>query len=160
VIDLRRRAKAGAPAAAPSGDVASEDSLRSDGALSLSNNSRTAGKQRLAMYGAVGLLAMGGMVYIMQPDAADKARQVAADGAKTVKISTDDIVNRNVSDKEWMSVSQGQMDSQQKAIQTLQGDSGKLDELQKRIDSSRPRTRASRATARRCWAPIREKTMT
>lgn len=133
MINLRRRnATAAAP---PPPEIASEESLRSDGSLSLGNNAKTAHRQRLAMYGGISLLAVGCMYWIMQPNAAEKARQSAADGSKTVKIATDDIVNKNVSDKEWMSVSQGQMDSQQKAIQTLQGDSAKLDDLQKRIDS-------------------------
>jgi conjugal transfer pilus assembly protein TraB len=150
VINLgRRNATAAAP---PSPEIASEESLRSDGSLSLGNNAKTAQRQRLAMYGGISLLAVGCMYWIMQPNDAEKARQTAADGSKTVKIATDDIVNKNVSDKEWMSVSQGQMDSQQKAIQTLQGDSAKLDELQKRIDSFRLKTPASRATARRCLA--------
>lgn len=120
----------------PSMGLEGEDSLKSDGEFALESNARTAHKQRIALYAGLGAIALAGMYYVMRPDSSDQIKTAAsADSTKTTKISTDDIANRNISEKEWMAISQGQMDSQSNAIKGLQGDSAKIGDLQKKIDA-------------------------
>jgi conjugal transfer pilus assembly protein TraB len=109
--------------------------LKSDGEFAIENNAQTANKQRMILYAAIGLVAAGGIYYVIKPDDTDKPKLTASDGSKSTKISTDDIANRNLSDKEWMSTSQVQLDAQSRDIKGLQGDSQKIDDLQKKIDS-------------------------
>jgi len=124
-----------APAAAPTG-LDADGSLRSDGDYAIEKNARTASKQRMILYAAIGLVALGGVDYVMSSDDTDtKPKVTASDGSKTTQISTADIANRNLSDKEWMSTSQVQLDAQARDIKGLQGDSQKIDDLQKKIDS-------------------------
>ena len=110
-------------------------SLKSDGEFAIEHNAQTANKQRMILYAAIGLVAVGGIYYVIKPDDTDKPKLTASDGSKSTKISTDDIANRNLSDKEWMSTSQVQLDAQSRDIKGLQGDSQKIDDLQKKIDS-------------------------
>jgi hypothetical protein len=56
------------------------------------------------------------------------------DDPKAIKISTDDMVNRSMADKEWMALSENQLNTQGNQIKTLQGDSVRLDQLQKQIE--------------------------
>jgi conjugal transfer pilus assembly protein TraB len=56
------------------------------------------------------------------------------DDPKAIKISTDDMVNRSMADKEWMALSENQLTTQGNQIKTLQGDSTRLDQLQKQIE--------------------------
>jgi conjugal transfer pilus assembly protein TraB len=109
-------------------------SLKSDGEFAIEQNAKTASKQRTILYAAIGLVALGGIYYVIKPDDTDKPKLTASDGSKSTKISTDDIANRNLSDKEWMSTSQVQLDAQSRDIKGLQGDSQKIDDLQKKID--------------------------
>jgi len=124
-----------APPPAPLG-LEGEASLRSDGEYAIEKNAKTANKQRLVLYGVIGLVAIGGIYYVIKPDdVATTPKVTASDGSKTTQISTADIANRNLSDKEWMSTSQVQLDAQSRDIKGLQGDSQKIDDLQKKIDS-------------------------
>ena len=122
-------------AAQPLGLEGEAGLLKSDGEFAIENNAQTANKQRMILYAAIGLVAAGGIYYVIKPDDTDKPKLTASDGSKSTKISTDDIANRNLSDKEWMSTSQVQLDAQSRDIKGLQGDSQKIDDLQKKIDS-------------------------
>ncbi len=123
------------PTAQPLGLEGEAGLLKSDGEFAIENNAQTANKQRMILYAAIGLIAAGGIYYVVKPDDADKPKLTASDGSKSTKISTDDIANRNLSDKEWMSTSQVQLDAQSRDIKGLQGDSQKIDDLQKKIDT-------------------------
>lgn len=118
--------------------VEQDDSLLADAGdnhLALETNSDAHKKQKIAAFSAVSLMALAGMYYVLQPSGEDKSKLDALDTSKQTKIATDDIVNRNLGEKEWMALSQGQMDSQQRAIQGLQNDPARIDDLQKKIDS-------------------------
>lgn len=118
--------------------VEQDDSLLAeagDNNLALETNSDAHKKQKIVAFSAVSLMALAGMYYVLQPSGQEKSKLDALDTSKQTKIATDDIVNRNLGEKEWMALSQGQMDSQQRAIQGLQSDPARIDDLQKKIDS-------------------------
>lgn len=118
--------------------VSQDESLLADGTdnnLALETNADAHKKQKIAAFAAVSLMALGGIYYVVQPSGEQKTKLDALDTSKQTKITTDDMVNRNLGEKEWMALSQGQIDAQQRAIQGLQSDPGRIDDLQKKIES-------------------------
>ncbi|MFK4996448.1 hypothetical protein ACI39X_27265, partial [Klebsiella pneumoniae] len=52
-----------------------------------------------------------------------------------VKVSTDDMVNRNMSEREWMALSEGQMEQYGNQIKGLEGNSQRIEQLEQQIQS-------------------------
>ena len=113
----------GAGADEPAGDPSAE----------VSHNLATRKKQRIIMYSLGGVIVAAGMAWILSPSGAPKTAVEDASGAKTVKISTADMVDRNMANQEWMAMSDNEIASQGTQIKSLQSDSGKIDTLQKQI---------------------------
>jgi conjugal transfer pilus assembly protein TraB len=86
------------------------------------------------MWGLGGVLVMAGMWWILASPAPQTGSADKKDDPKAIKISTDDMVNRSMADKEWMALSENQLSTQGNQIKTLQGDSVRLDQLQKQIE--------------------------
>jgi conjugal transfer pilus assembly protein TraB len=108
------------PATPPSGD-------------DLARNVATRRRQQIAMWGMGGVLVMAGMWWILASPTPQSANTDKKDDPKAIKISTDDMVNRSMADKEWMALSENQLTTQGTQIKSLQGDSVRLDQLQKQI---------------------------
>jgi conjugal transfer pilus assembly protein TraB len=85
-------------------------------------------------WGLGGVLVMAGMWWIIASPTPKDAAAEKKDDPKAIKISTDDMVNRSMADKEWMALSENQLTTQGNQIKTLQGDSVRLDQLQKQIE--------------------------
>jgi len=120
-------------ASAPSSSTPPADD---SGAVALDSNARAKRHQQLIMWSLIGATALGGGWWIMSPAGTQKPALESvsqANEAKSVKISTDDMVNHNLADKEWQSLSENQLATQGNQIKTLQGDSTRIDELQKQI---------------------------
>ena len=118
--------------------VENDDSLLADGSdvgVDLEANAAAQKKQKMALIAAVSLMALGGMYYVLQPSGEDQTKMEALDSSRQTTIATDDIVNRNLGEKEWMALSQSQMDSQQHTLQALQNEPARIDELQKKLDA-------------------------
>jgi conjugal transfer pilus assembly protein TraB len=90
--------------------------------------------QQIAMWGLGGVLVMAGMWWIIASPTPQTGSAEKKDDPKAIKISTDDMVNRSMADKEWMALSENQLTTQGNQIKTLQGDSVRLDQLQKQIE--------------------------
>jgi conjugal transfer pilus assembly protein TraB len=104
------------------------------GADDLARNAATRRRQQIAMWGLGGVLVMAGMWWILASPAPQTGSADKKDDPKAIKISTDDMVNRSMADKEWMALSENQLSTQGNQIKTLQGDSVRLDQLQKQIE--------------------------
>jgi conjugal transfer pilus assembly protein TraB len=100
----------------------------------LARNATTRRNQQIAMWGLGGVLVMAGMWWIIASPTPKDAAAEKKDDPKAIKISTDDMVNRSMADKEWMALSENQLTTQGNQIKTLQGDSVRLDQLQKQIE--------------------------
>lgn len=100
----------------------------------LARNSQTQKHQALALYAALGVMAAGGMYYVLGSSEAEKDKVAKLQQTKT-QISTDDMVGRGLSEKEWMGLSQGQIDSQGQQIKSLEGQTSRLDQLQKQVEA-------------------------
>ncbi|KAH2558052.1 hypothetical protein KXV42_008945, partial [Aspergillus fumigatus] len=88
----------------------------------------------LALYAALGLMAAGGVYYVLGSGEAEKEKVAKLAQTKT-QISTDDMVGRGLSEKEWMGLSQGQIDSQGQQIKSLENQTSRLDQLQKQVEA-------------------------
>ena len=100
----------------------------------LAHNAAIRRRQHIALYAIGGLLLAGGAWWIIGSGTLAATPDAKASDPATVRISTDDMVNRSMADKEWMALSENQLTTQGTAIKTLQGDSGRIDQLQKQID--------------------------
>ncbi|OYU34382.1 TrbI/VirB10 family protein [Novosphingobium sp. PASSN1] len=99
----------------------------------LDRNAVTRKRQRLAMYALGGTLVLAGIWWITGTPSSEPTQMAQADQTKSVKISTDDMVNRSMADKEWMALSENQISTQGSEIKSLQSDSARLDQLQKQL---------------------------
>lgn len=120
-----------------------------DGATGLDHNARTRRQQQIAIYAAGGLMFAGGIWWIMSPASAPKPALEQASEGKSVKISTDDMVNRSMADQEWMALSENQIATQGTQIKSLQSDSTRIDQLQKQIQDLQGQNQALKADGTR-----------
>jgi len=104
------------------------------GTDNLARNAATRRRQQIAMWGLGGVLVMAGMWWILASPTPLTGSADKKDDPKAIKISTDDMVNRSMADKEWMALSENQLTTQGSQIKTLQGESVRLDQLQKQIE--------------------------
>ncbi|WP_255530368.1 hypothetical protein [Novosphingobium sp. NBM11] len=104
------------------------------GADDLARNTATRRRQQIAMWGMGGVLVVAGMWWILASPTPQTGGVDKKDDPKAIKISTDDMVNRSMADKEWMALSENQLSTQGNQIKSLQGDSVRLDQLQKQIE--------------------------
>ena len=88
-------------------------------------------KKQLLYLGCGGAVALVlGSWYVMGDDA--KLKPVGTDG-KEVKITTDDMVNRNMSDREWQAASEAQMQSINNQLKGVDGQRAQMEQLQAQI---------------------------
>ncbi|HQS96164.1 MAG: conjugal transfer protein TraB [Novosphingobium sp. 17-62-19] len=105
----------------------------------LRRNLLTERRQKLLFYGVGGTVAVGAMAWILQPNTnvgsgnAGAGDDTASNGE--VKVSTDDMVNRNMSEREWMAMSEGQMEQYGNQIRGLEGNAERLQQLEAQIQS-------------------------
>lgn len=122
---FRRKAAQGEAGASGAGEGGLDD---------LRRNERAERRQKLLLYGTGGVLAVGAMAWILQPSATDLAAGKADKNAE-VKVSTDDMVNRNMSEREWMAMSEGQMQQYGTQIKGLEGNAERIQQLEEQIQS-------------------------
>jgi conjugal transfer pilus assembly protein TraB len=102
-------------------------------ALDIEHNAATRKRQNIAIYSLGGVLFLAGMWWILAPGATPQSPVEQASQTNSVRISTDDMVNRSMADKEWMALSENQINTQGTQIKSLQSDSVRLDQLQKQL---------------------------
>jgi len=115
-------------------DPATQSGAGASDNLDLARNTRAQKHQALALYAALGLMAAGGISYVLGSNDAEKEKVAKLQQTRT-KISTDDMVGRGLSEKEWMGLSQGQIDSQGQQIKSLESQTSRLDQLQKQVEA-------------------------
>jgi conjugal transfer pilus assembly protein TraB len=88
-------------------------------------------KQMMLMTGA-GLVALvAGSAYIFGGDAGGEATKVA--NGEEIKVSTDDMVNKNMGQQEWQALSEAEIQGMQNQLRGVQGQDQRLDALQAQI---------------------------
>jgi conjugal transfer pilus assembly protein TraB len=104
-----------------------------EGLGDLAANDAARKRQQLWLYGGGSVAVVAAMVYILQPSKSERLSldQLATDN--TVKVSTDDMVGRNMSDKEWMALSEGQQQNMDTRLKGVEGQSGRIQQLEAQI---------------------------
>ena len=102
------------------------------GGEGLGVNNAAKRRQTLVLAGiGAGLLSVGS-IYIFKSDPATTAK-MGAIKSSDVKVSTDDMVNKNLANKEWQSMSENRLDSQDNQLKGVQGQQAQLDQLRNQI---------------------------
>src|SRR3546814_9149546 len=57
--------------------------------------------------------------------------------SENIKVSTDDLAARNLSEKEWLSMSENRLNSQDNQLRRMQGQGDQLEQMQAQIDALR-----------------------
>jgi conjugal transfer pilus assembly protein TraB len=114
--------------------VAGEDEVSPVGqAMSLNDDVRR--KQQLLL-GGVALIALVGASWWIFGDT-KTTTELAATEAKEVKVSTGDLVNRNMSEQEWMARSENRFSSTDNRLRAVDGQQAQLAAMQKEMDGLR-----------------------
>ena len=90
-------------------------------------------KQMLLMGGAGAVALILGSMYIFD-DGNDNPAKVDESGQE-IQIATDDMVNRNMSQKEWQAASEAQMQGMQNQLKSVDGQGRQMDAMQAQIAS-------------------------
>ena len=89
-------------------------------------------KKQMLLMGGAGLVALVlGSMYISDDGDSDPA-QVDANGQE-IKVATDDMVNRNMSQREWQAASEVQMQGMQNQLKSVDGQARQMDALQAQL---------------------------
>jgi conjugal transfer pilus assembly protein TraB len=102
---------------------------------SMAGNDDVRRKQQLLLGGAAMVALLGASWWIFG-DSNSKA-EIAATGAKEVKVSTGDLVNRNMSEQEWMARSENRFSSTDNRLRAVDGQQAQLAAMQKEMDTLR-----------------------
>ena len=122
------------------------DDADGDSLAALRGNDAVRRKQLLLMGGVGALVLAGGSWYIMKDD----AKPVMADrsGAE-IKVATDDMVNRNMSQREWQAASEARMQSIDNQLKAVDGQSGQLQQMQTQVAALQAQNQAMAADGQR-----------
>ncbi|UYY79615.1 TraB/VirB10 family protein [Sphingomonas sp. R1] len=127
-------------------DPAPTDSTVSPVAGDLGGNDAVKKKQRmmLAGVGAVGLV--GATFWIFGGDGKPKADP---DKPTEVTVSTKDLMNRNLSEQEWMSLSENRFQSVDNQLKAANGTNSRVDQLQQQLDQLKSQNQSMSADGQR-----------
>ncbi|MCW1432142.1 TrbI/VirB10 family protein [Novosphingobium sp. JCM 18896] len=122
------------------------DSL--DDAGMIAENSATEKRQRLILYGGGGLIGIAAMWYVLGSDG--KEQELATkEGDDKVEVSTDAIMNRQIADRDWMTMYDHQQIAQTNQLKGVQTAVGKVDQVQSEVQALRQENEQMKADATR-----------
>jgi conjugal transfer pilus assembly protein TraB len=104
-------------------------------------------KQQLLLGGAA-MIALVGASWWIFSDTKTKA-EIAGTSAKEVKVSTGDLVNRNMSEQEWMARSENRFSSTDNQLRRVDGQQAQLAAMQKELDAVRGQNSAMSSDGQR-----------
>ena len=102
-------------------------------AMSVNDDARK--KQQMLLAGVAGIVLLGGSYYIFSGDSQPKG--LATAGNKDIRVSTNDMVNRNMSEQEWMARSENRFQSTDNRLRAVDGQAAQIANLQKELDGVR-----------------------
>ena len=123
------------PRRAPNNGGAGADADLSPVGHALSVNDGARKKQQILLAGAGGVALLVASFYIFSGDSQPKG--LSATGNKDIQVSTSDMVNRNMSEQEWMARSENRFQSTDNRLRGLDGQQAQIANLQKELDAVR-----------------------
>ena len=119
----------------PTGATSNADSDVSPVGHALAVNDDARKKQQMLLAGAGGVALLVASFYIFSGDSQPKG--LSATGPRDIQVSTSDMVNRNMSEQEWMARSENRFQSTDNRLRAVDGQQAQIASLQKELDAVR-----------------------
>ena len=120
----------------PRGEAAAAPSVPEGASLTV--NEGVEKRQRMLLFGVGGLLLTAAVYWLFFAGDAETDPNAPKDMAsENIKVSTDDLAARNLSEKEWLSMSENRLTQQDNQLRRMQGQGDQLDQMQAQIDALR-----------------------
>jgi conjugal transfer pilus assembly protein TraB len=116
-------------------------------ASDLGGNETVRRRQRLLLAGAAGIGLVLSSFWIFSGDENDD--QLADEGASEVNVSTKDLVNRNLSQQEWMALSENRFQSTENQLKSIDGQERRLEMLTSQVEALKGQNQAMQADGQR-----------
>ncbi len=116
-------------------------------AADLNGNDDVRRKQMTLLAGVAGLGLLASCFWIFSDD--KKADDIEGDGATNVDVSTKDLVNRNLSQQEWMAMSENQFQAQENQLRAVGGQQERMDALTAQVEALKGQNQAMQADGQR-----------
>ncbi|APR55380.1 conjugal transfer protein TraB [Sphingomonas koreensis] len=113
----------------------------------LAGNEAVRRKQRMLLAGVAGVGLVLSSMWIFSGDEGEKTAD--ADGAEKVEVSTKDMVNRNLSQQEWMALSENRFESTENQLKSVNGQQARMDNLAAQIEALKGQNSAMQADGQR-----------
>ncbi|WP_176599140.1 TraB/VirB10 family protein [Sphingobium sp. 15-1] len=129
------------------------DSIEAEGeevspiSADLAGNEAVRRKQRLLLAGAAGVGLVASSFWIFSGD--NKKPQVEAESGEQVDVSTKDLVNRNLSQQEWMAMSENQFQAQENQLKAVGGQQRRMDQLAAQVEALKAQNQAMQSDGQR-----------
>ena len=113
----------------------------------LAGNDAVRRKQRMLLAGVAGVGLVLSSMWIFSGDG---EKEVAGDdAAEKVEVSTKDMVNRNLSQQEWMALSENRFQSTENQLKSVNGQTARVDNLAAQIEALKGQNQAMQADGQR-----------
>jgi len=113
----------------------------------LAANEAVRRKQRLLLAGVAGAGLVLSSFWIFSGD--EKDDKLAGDGTSEVTVSTKDLVNRNLSQQEWMALSENRFQSTENQLKSIDGQNRRLEMLTAQVEALKGQNQAMQADGQR-----------
>lgn len=113
----------------------------------LAGNEAVRRKQRMLLAGVGGVGLVLSSMWIFSGDDGSKAAD--ADDAEKIEVSTKDLVNRNLSQQEWMALSENRFQSTENQLKSVNGQTARVDNLAAQIEALKGQNQAMQADGQR-----------
>jgi conjugal transfer pilus assembly protein TraB len=118
-----------------------------DGGM-IAENSSTEKRQKLMLYGGGGLIGLAAMWFVLGGDTKEE-KLATKEGEDKVEVSTDAIMNRQLADRDWMTMYDHQQTAQTNQLKGVQTAVGKVDQVQSELQALRQENEQMKADATR-----------
>ena len=113
----------------------------------LAGNEAVRRRQRMLLAGVAGVGLLGSCFWIFGGN--DQKAAVGENGTAEVKVSTKDLVNRNLSQQEWMALSENRFQSAENQLKSVDGQQQRLDALSAQVEALKGQNQAMQADGQR-----------
>ncbi|WP_242121321.1 TraB/VirB10 family protein [Sphingomonas lacusdianchii] len=116
-------------------------------ASELDGNTEARKKQRMLLAGVGGVGLLASSFWIFGGDGKTTASD--ANGSETVKVSTNDMMNRNLSEQEWMALSENRFQSQENQLKSVDGTNARVAQLSQQLEAMRAQNQSMSSDGQR-----------
>ncbi|GAY24771.1 MULTISPECIES: TraB/VirB10 family protein [Sphingobium] len=113
----------------------------------LAGNEAVRRKQQLLLAGAAGIGLIASSFWIFSGD--EKKEDPKATSGEEIDVSTKDLVNRNLSQQEWMAMSENQFQAQENQLKAVGGQQRRMDQLASQVEALKAQNQSMQADGQR-----------